>query len=56
MVLALHKEHLHEVRESHQILLVTIVICDVLYDHGLRVAVKCLRLGCLGHDLTPAVL
>ena len=56
VVLALHEEHLHEVGESHQILLVTIVIRDVLDDHGLRVAIKSLRLGGLSHDLTPAVL
>ena len=56
MVLALHEEHLHEVGEPHQILLVTIVIRDVLDHHGLRVAIKCFRLGGLSHDLTPAVL
>jgi hypothetical protein len=55
VVLALHEEHLHEVGESHQILLVTIVIRDVLDYHGLRVAIKSLRLGGFGHDLTPTV-
>jgi hypothetical protein len=55
VVLALHEEHLHEIGESHEILLVTIVIRDVLDNHGLRVAIKSLRLCGLGHHLSPTV-